>query len=282
MPKEMIEIICNVDSSWSKDQIIRYLYIKLAPFFRRDIEYFLKSPEEQLEIFKKGFSFNGKDIVCVTLCQFYVDLFKEFNIDSVIVPVTKANPPLHALLVNGSNGWYYLDPLSDLFNNQYGLRPAYFGVILSSCSEKFLKIASQYSLTKLDKRYLEELDQEFGFKYLNSFFTELHKIFSIRNNAFQFFGLDKKDKLGLIERKLEFIDDSLINLGSVNGILERCRLYLYLIGKLFDRSEKKFIEVCCDDKQNLILKTGIIHKGEVLTREYQEINDGEYHLKRIK
>lgn len=282
MPKEMMEIICNVDSSWTKDQIIRYLYIKLAPFFRRDIEYFLKSPKEQIEIFKNGFSFNYKDIVCVTLCQFYADLFKEFNIDSVIVPVTKANPPLHALLVNGNSGWYYLDPLSDLFYNQYGLRPAYFGVLVSSYSENFLKIANQYSLKQLDKKYLEELDQNFSFEYLNTYFTQLHGIFSVRNNAFQFFGLDKKDKMGLLERKVEFFDDKLINLGNVNGILERCRLYLYLIGKLFDKSEKKYTEVCCEDKQNIILKVGVAHEGDILTREYQEINDGEYHLKRIK
>lgn len=31
--KEMMEIINSVDKSWPKDYIVRYLYVKLAPFF---------------------------------------------------------------------------------------------------------------------------------------------------------------------------------------------------------------------------------------------------------
>ena len=44
---EMKEIINKVDKSWPKDYIIRYLYISLAPFFERDLNYFLLSDEEK-------------------------------------------------------------------------------------------------------------------------------------------------------------------------------------------------------------------------------------------
>lgn len=279
---EMTEIIKQVNSGWTKDQIIRYLYIKLAPFFRKDPNYFFKTPEEQEEIYKKGFTFNGRDIVCMTLCQFYVELFQQFDINTVIVPVTTAKVPLHALLVQGDSGWYYLDPLSDLFKNQYGLRPTYFGIIVSSCSEDFLKIVSQYSLIKLANEYLDEIDEELGFNFLNSYFKLLHRQFSVRNIACQFFDVDKNNRLGLVESKIEFIDKNLINLGSVNGILERRQIYKYLIGQIFDKSEKRFTKICCLEGMPLTIKTGNMYYETFLEREYQEINDGEYHLKRIK
>lgn len=47
MAKEMLEIIDQIDKTWDRDMIIRYLYVKLAPFFQRDLNYFMSSEEEK-------------------------------------------------------------------------------------------------------------------------------------------------------------------------------------------------------------------------------------------
>ena len=55
MEKEILEIVNQVKPDWSKDLIIRFLYIKLAPCFRRDLQYFLATEEEKYNQFSQGF-----------------------------------------------------------------------------------------------------------------------------------------------------------------------------------------------------------------------------------
>lgn len=69
----MNDIINQVKSNWSKDLIIRYLYIKLAPFFKRDLKYFLASQEEKENQYKQGFINRFPNIVCSTLADYYVE-----------------------------------------------------------------------------------------------------------------------------------------------------------------------------------------------------------------
>ncbi|MDE5888520.1 MAG: hypothetical protein K2H20_00715, partial [Bacilli bacterium] len=64
MNEEIQRIINSVNLSWSKDYIIRYLYVNLAPFFKRDLKYFLASDEEKYRQYQQGFINRGFDIVC--------------------------------------------------------------------------------------------------------------------------------------------------------------------------------------------------------------------------
>ena len=128
MLDEMQKIINNVDKSWSKDLIIRYLYVRLAPFFKRDLKYFLASEEEKYKEYEKGFINRGFDIVCSTLADYYVDLFSSLGINAKKIVANSAKIPLFALIVEGDNGWYFLDPINDLFSNQYGLETTEFGI----------------------------------------------------------------------------------------------------------------------------------------------------------
>ena len=75
MNQEITHLLKQVQSSWPKDVIIRYLYIKLAPCFKRDLKYFL-APEEVKEAeYAQGFINRFPDVVCSTLADFYVNLF---------------------------------------------------------------------------------------------------------------------------------------------------------------------------------------------------------------
>ena len=235
----MEEIIKKVGNNWSKDLIIRFLYIKLAPYFKRDLLFFLANEEEKFKQYKQGFINRFPDIVCSTLADFYVDLFSQYGINSKKIVANSAKIPLYSIMVEGDEGWYFLDPLSDLFSNQYGLRPYFFGII-----PRYKTIINNFpELVKLPLEYLDELDKTLNFEYLDKYFIDLHITLSNRKSAKEFFGIFNNIPIDLKERKLQFFSDELINLGSVNGTFERAQLYNYLNTKLLNNGEKRYTTV---------------------------------------
>ena len=150
MEQKLIDAIVEINPGLSKDLLIYEIYTSLAPFFERDLSYFLASDEEKYLQYQKGFTNKGKYIVCSTLADFYVKVFKEFGIDAKKVPANSAKIPLFVVLVKGELGWYYLDSLNDLFYNQYNIRPVNFGVV-----PRFKTInATHPNLIKLPTEYL--------------------------------------------------------------------------------------------------------------------------------
>lgn len=232
----MDEIINQVKNTWSKDLIIRFLYIKLAPFVKRDLQYFLASDEERLQQYSLGFINRFPDIVCSTLADYYVELFNGFGINAKKVIATSSKIPLFAVIVEGDYGFYFLDPLNDLFSNQYGLRPYFFGVIPRYRTLR----ANHPEITQLEKEYVSELDEELNIKYLNEYFKALEPILKNRQRAREFFGYDKNENIDLKERKYKFINDRFINLGSVSGSFERALMYKYLSERLLNHTERRF------------------------------------------
>ena len=79
---KIIETINQIQSSWTKDQTIRFLYIKLAPYVKRDLVYFLSSDEDKYKEFQQGFINRFPNVVCSTLADFYVKVFNELGINS--------------------------------------------------------------------------------------------------------------------------------------------------------------------------------------------------------
>lgn len=242
----MEKVINQVKNNWSKDLVIRFLYIKLAPYFQRDCQYFLASSEEKKRQYKQGFINRFPHVVCSTLADFYVDLFNQFGINAKKVIATSAQIPLFAIIVEGDYGWYFLDPINDLFSNQYGLKPYFFGII-----PRYKTINNNHpEMIKLSSKYVEELDTALGINYFDDLFSDLHSIFVNRKNANEFFGIPRGVSIDLRERKLQFYSNKLINLGNVNGPLERAKLYQYLNDKSFNRSEKHFTRVRLISKLN--------------------------------
>lgn len=271
----MESVINQVKSNWSKDLTIRYLYIKLAPFFRRDLSYFLASDEEKERQYKMGFINNLPNIVCSTLADFYVDLFLSFGINAKKVIANSAKIPLFALIVEGDNGWYFLDPISDLFSNQYGLRPYFFGII-----PRYKTINKSHpEIKKLPREYVQELDDDLDIKYLDQYFQELHTIFVNHKSALEFFNINNS-QIDLRERKLKFYNDSLINLGKVSGAFERAQLYKYLTDRLFDRREKHHSKIWITDKEtNPHIAFELTRQNNSILYEEEEINN-KYVLKK--
>ncbi len=232
----MDEIINQVKNTWSKDLIIRFLYIKLAPFVKRDLQYFLASDEEKLRQYSLGFINRFPDVVCSTLADYYVDLFNSFGINAKKVIATSSKIPLFALIVEGDYGFYFLDPLNDLFSNQYGLRPYYFGII-----PRYKTIRANHpGLTQLDKEYVSELDEELNIKYLNEYFKSLEDPLKNRQRAREFFGYDKNENIDLKEEKYKLMNDRFINIGNVHGTFERSQMYKYLSERLLNHTERRF------------------------------------------
>ena len=264
----------EIQSSWSKDLLIRYLYITLAPCFKRDLNYFLASDEVKEKEFKEGFVNRFPNVVCSTLADFYVSLFKEFDIDAKKVIANSAHIPLFALVVRGEKGQYFLDPLSDLFANQYGLRPYFFGVV-----PRYKTINYAYpKLVNLPKEYVKEIDDYLGFNFLDDYFKELHLTLANRNSAYEFFGKDKELGEDLREAKLNLYNEKLINLGKVHGTFERAQLYKFLNDVTFNKSEKKYTKVKINEDRDIpYISYELVNPDNTICYE-EEKHEGKYML----
>ncbi len=276
MNQEISHLLKQVQSSWPKDVIIRYLYIKLAPCFKRDLKYFL-APEEVKEVeYAQGFINRFPDVVCSTLADFYVNLFKEYDIQAQKVVANSAKIPLYALVVRGEQGLYFLDPLSDLFANQYGLRPYFFGIV-----PRYKTINYAYpKLAHLPKDYVAEIDTFLGFQYLNEYFETLHLSLANRNNAYHYFEKDKNNEEDLRIDKINLYNEKLINLGQVQGTFERAQLYIFLNDTIMNKSEKKYTKVTIEqDKKAPYISYEIIQPQQTIHYE-EENQQGKYVLVR--
>ena len=180
--------------------------------------------------------------------------------------------PLFAVVVKGDLGWYFLDPLADLFANQYGLRPYFFGVI-----PRYRTIqATHPELKKLDKEYVTDLDKSLQIpEYLDSYFEYLHQQLANRDIVYKFFDVEKGSNNDLRERKVQFFNDNLINIGNVTGLFERALLYRYLNDHLLNHSERRNVWVQID---NLEQDNGVFYNiklNDLETISYKEVYNGE-------
>lgn len=243
MTEEMKAIIDNVDISADKDIIIRYLIVNLAKHFQRDLNFYLRSEEEQAKMLKHGVNYNndGK-VICLTLSEFYIDLFKYFNIESYLVQVTNTMVPLYALVVKGTNCQYLIDPLADLMPSQYGIPNKSYGILpnwdtsILQDEYPFLKSLTPEYVTYLDNkinRFSNDLETEF---FLNNCCNNI-----TRNKLRSIFG-HKVYVIDSIDYKLKYISDNCINLGHVNGLVERHKMYTHLFRTLFEGPERGLIK----------------------------------------
>lgn len=281
MNEEMQKIINNIHANWSKDHVIRYLYVTLAPFFQRDVSYFLASEEEKYARFQKVFVLEGRNIVCSTLADFYVNLYTSLGIAAKKIICNSAKLPLFALIVEGTHGWFFLDPLNDLFSNQYRLKTAEFGKV-----PHYHTLNSNYPyLVTLSNEYIVRLDSDLGLDdTYDDFFTLLHLEMTNRYLVSKYLEVDEKNKLELFKKRMEFASEHLINLGNVEGPFERVRLYLFLENQLFYKTEKKNIKICLDKTKTMLpmhIEYTNFYDGSSMIFE-EERKGNRFVLKKIK
>lgn len=276
---EMETIINNVKTNWSKDHTIRYLYIKLAPFFQRDLKYFLATEEEKFKEYSQGFINRGRNIVCSTLADYYVELFQIFGIRAKKIAANSAKIPLFTVIVEGDHGWFFIDPLTDLFNNQYGLKTTEFGAI-----PHYKTLEKNYPfLEKLPKEYIDKIDEDLELpKTLDDYFRNLHLEMTNRHLIRKKFKTE--NEIEIFRNKMEFSNQELINLGKVNGPFERIKLYLFLERVLFFKKEKRNLKIWLNKDYEIPraqLEYTNFNTGD--STLYQEIKeDNQYVLKRRK
>lgn len=278
--QELEQIINSVNSTWSKDYIIRYLYVKLAPYFRRDIKYFLASEDEKYKQFSQGFINRGRNIVCSTLADYYVKLYNSFGIKAKKIIADSKKIPLFAVIVEGDHGWFFMDTLKDLFNNQYGLKTTEFGVI-----PYYETINKNYPfLESWSEEYLNEVDLGLDLpEKLDDTLDKLHLEMTNRHTCKKRLGLESNSRIERFIRKMEFSNDELINIGRVDGSCERLRVYWLVEDIIFFKAEKKNLKMWLN--QDYEIPRVQIEYTDFYTNEsvlYQEIKkDKQYKLERI-
>lgn len=277
---EMKAIISSVDTLWPKDYIIRFLYIKLAPFFQRDLKYFLATDEEKYQQFSQGFINRGRNIVCSTLADYYVGLYARFGIKAKKIAANSTRIPLFAVIVEGDTGYFYINPLNDLFNNQYNLRTTEFGVV-----PHYKTLNNNYPfLHSLKSDYLNQIDNDLNLpETADNFFKTLHLKMTNRNFIRNNFNVEDNEKEKIFEHKMIFSSNELINLGKVSGAFERIKMYLFIEKIIFFKQEKKNLKIWLNKKYELprpnIEYTNFSTGNSVAFEEVEE--KGKYVLKRL-
>lgn len=234
--------LSKVDKNWDKDTLIRFLIAYLSPLFKRDLTYYMGSFDERYMMYLDGFPFKGPEVVCTSICRFYMDLFHEFKIKAVMIRTNNKIIPHNALKVLGNNGWYFIDPLKDLLANQYGMKPSFYGNC--PCREKYNSVVKRNpELISLSQFYVRNIDETIGLKrgpYTDEIVADASELFKRYNSWFW------KDKSlsgqTYFEKRLYALSELFLNIGEVNGVYERMQLLDYLIASLFNKKERSKIE----------------------------------------
>ncbi len=259
----------SVSSHWSIDQQIRFLYKNLASFVYRDLHYFLQDGEEKKRQFSSGFIDRFPGVVCYTLAEFYCTVYREFGFEANVVQANSAAIPLFGVVVRGDLGYYFLNPLEDLFLNQYGLMPHAFGYV-----PKFNTLNKSYpNLIRLSDEYIADLDRSLGFTYLDDFFNDIKPKMKNLDQACSFLDIEMPINRDIREQKVEFFSNNLINKGNVRGMFERAQLYQFLNDTLLNKREKRYVKHIIEDglsddpyiSYKIIRKDGIISYREEKT-----------------
>lgn len=275
------DIISQVDKSWPKNYIIRFLYVKLAPFLERDLEFFLASHEQKLAELRENIN-RFPHVNCSTLADFYIELFATFNINAIKIKATDAEIPLYAIIVEGDNGWFYLCPINDFLNCQIGNRTSHFGHL-----EGYIKnfVMQNYPhLVSISPTDIDRIDNDLKIRNLVCFWNRLryetfHSNYFCKNYNINKNGLDK-----VTEAKLDFINSHLINLPVIPGPLEREAYYRFLVHRICSREERKSIQISLDLDKKLVnvahtsFETPIMYEENIHFKNNQKV----YALERKK
>jgi len=291
-------VIKSVNKSWSKDLIIRYLYVKLAPGFQRDLDFFTAPTETQVAILSGQIPAkqDNAHMCCKSICEYYHKLFKKFNIESEIITTNNKMIPHYALIVKGDSCYFCIDPLKDLMRNQTGLATGYFGFIPKSKTQDNRKLYPH--ITPLSQEYLKEMDIYLNLlscgMYTNDFLHMLHKsIFHHQNNRLLEFLDENTSNISFanniyansntandlaIKAKIEIMNRCVINTGNCPGLMERDQFYDEITRYMFSRFERKRIKVGIQNRElRLIEETD---NGPIIYKEVYE--NGVYKLERKK
>lgn len=275
------DIISQVDKSWPKNYIIRFLYVKLAPFLERDLEFFLASHEQKLVELRENIN-RFPCVNCSTLADFYIELFATFNINAIKIKATDAEIPLYAIIVEGDNGWFYLCPINDFLNCQIGNKTSHFGYL-----EGYIKtfVMQNYPhLINISTTDIEQIDVDLKIRNLVCFWERLRYETFHSNYFCKNYNINKNGFAKVIEEKLDFINRHLINMPVIPGPLEREAYYRFLIHRMCSHQERKNLQVSLDLDRKLVNIAHTSSETPIIYEENFHYDNGQkvYTLERKK
>lgn len=276
------KIIDNVDTNWDKNLIVRYLICKTAIYFQRDTSFFFANMDTQIKRMNNTKIHDGL-IFCKSICIFYQNLFKQFDIETKIIITNNKRPPHHILLVH-TNFWYSIDPLKDLMNHQAQLPSQYYCIPIQTNSQKILET---YSYIKtLNTIKLKEMDEFLNLDLysLSETFKKYHQILTTNKAVYylsKYFQeeINPKDYNKIIIKKIDFINEQCINCVNIPGPIERVQYFSYLCNVVFNHAERKHIEFKL--YPNLKFKIRIFFQDNETFFLEQKTAEKKYVLKRI-
>lgn len=244
MEARMTKVIDSVDKNWDKDIIMRYLISNLNQFFRRDLNFYLRSEDEQAKILNSGIRYNGEtDVICKTISEFYSDIFRHFGINAKVAKATNSKVPLYGIVVDGTSHSYFIDPLFDLMPSQFGVFNENYGITpLWTTSTLPLEYPYLKDLTNDYIRYLDAMIKRFpsGIStddILDGYAKDIAKYIKyVRSRR-------KMSSFEATNYGIEFINEKCINIGNVDGMIERHKMYNYLFRKLFEGSDRGTVKI---------------------------------------
>ncbi len=274
--------INNINPHWNKDLIIRYVIVELAPYFQRDLFYFLSSPQKQYNLFCNGYRPKSPNVFCITLCESYQRILERFDINSKIIQASKTEEgkvPLYALIVEGDNGWYYINPLKDLWSHQLGVDSNEYGVI--GYSNHDYVIQNYPYLQTLSSSYIKELSTELAIPDNNPFFEPDVIGGKDLNQYRKKKGMDARASYAeTAVAKIEDIGNCYLNVGAVFGPIERNLMYKFFFTTVLTKPEKSLIKLSLDPNHNFAITIDIDADGETITYQEEKNEDDRYSLLR--
>lgn len=272
--------INNVNPHWSKDLIIRYVIVELAPYFQRDLFYFLSTPQKQYKLFSSGYKPVIPNVFCISLCEAYQKILERFDIRAQIIQASKTEEgrvPLFALIVEGDNGWYYINPLKDLWSHQLGVDSNEYGIIGYS-NYDFVMQNYPYIQT-LSGEYIRELSDELGIANNNPYFEPSVIGGKDLNQYRKRKGMDPKASfVETVVAKIEDIGRYYLNVGSVYGPIERNLMYKYFFTTVFTKPEKALVKISLDPNCDYAVTLDIKNQSELITFQEEKDESNRYSL----
>lgn len=187
--------------------------------------------------------------------------------------------PLFALIVEGDNGWYYINPLKDLWSHQLGINSDEYGIVGFSNHDFVLE--SYPYLEMLTSAYISELDSELKLPNNNCFFDPDIIGGKDLNHYRKKKGMDPKAPYTeTVVAKIEDIGKYYLNIGAVHGPIERNLMYKYFFLTAFTKPEKSLVKLSLDPNCNFAITIDVDADGKTITYQEEKDEDNHYSLLR--
>lgn len=174
------EIISKMPKNLDEDTKMRYIYIQVCKFLKKNVEFFYDSNKVINDNLYKNFkSIEDGNVICRSVVYYIYNLTKKVGLDCEMIEMQEDDEVEYnhwALVYNGKNNKRYLiNPIPDFYRVQMGFSTKHF-----CCSEKGR--GSELDFDVMSDDYIRKLDENIGYLIGNMYTDELLQKFSTEIN----------------------------------------------------------------------------------------------------